>query len=114
MHAFNCQLTSLHLCCSLFFTLYFTVVLSDIFHKFKNVMNNLTKSLLSPSPFSLFSQDTLVCEHCGKNKVTVTRYSEGYGTEVICVCFFIFVCADLMFVVAFILAGSCGQLISHV
>uniref|UniRef100_A0A3P8RPI9 Si:ch211-63p21.1 n=1 Tax=Amphiprion percula TaxID=161767 RepID=A0A3P8RPI9_AMPPE len=26
-------------------------------------------------------QDTLLCEHCGKNRVMITRYSEGYGTE---------------------------------
>uniref|UniRef100_A0A3B3CLD7 Si:ch211-63p21.1 n=1 Tax=Oryzias melastigma TaxID=30732 RepID=A0A3B3CLD7_ORYME len=26
-------------------------------------------------------QDTLLCRHCGKNRVMVTRYSEGYGTE---------------------------------
>uniref|UniRef100_A0A3Q2NU29 Uncharacterized LOC105917915 n=1 Tax=Fundulus heteroclitus TaxID=8078 RepID=A0A3Q2NU29_FUNHE len=25
--------------------------------------------------------DTLLCEHCGKNRVMLTRYSEGYGTE---------------------------------
>ncbi|XP_034412836.1 uncharacterized protein si:ch211-63p21.1 [Cyclopterus lumpus] len=25
--------------------------------------------------------DTLPCEHCGKSRVMVTRYSEGYGTE---------------------------------
>uniref|UniRef100_A0A3B3I8M4 Si:ch211-63p21.1 n=1 Tax=Oryzias latipes TaxID=8090 RepID=A0A3B3I8M4_ORYLA len=25
--------------------------------------------------------DTLLCRHCGKNRVMVTRYSEGYGTE---------------------------------
>uniref|UniRef100_A0A3Q3J200 Uncharacterized protein n=1 Tax=Monopterus albus TaxID=43700 RepID=A0A3Q3J200_MONAL len=26
-------------------------------------------------------QETLLCEHCGKNRVMITRYSEGYGTE---------------------------------
>uniref|UniRef100_A0A3P9NPV2 Uncharacterized LOC103480304 n=1 Tax=Poecilia reticulata TaxID=8081 RepID=A0A3P9NPV2_POERE len=26
-------------------------------------------------------QGTLLCEHCGKNRVMLTRYSEGYGTE---------------------------------
>ncbi|XP_076018593.1 uncharacterized protein LOC143010247 [Genypterus blacodes] len=25
--------------------------------------------------------DTLLCEHCGKNRALITRYSEGYGTE---------------------------------
>ncbi|XP_068444036.1 uncharacterized protein si:ch211-63p21.1 [Clinocottus analis] len=29
--------------------------------------------------------DTLPCEHCGKNRVMVTRFSEGYGTEEECV-----------------------------
>ncbi|XP_026151327.1 uncharacterized protein LOC113123451 [Mastacembelus armatus] len=28
---------------------------------------------------------TLLCEHCGKNGLMVTRYSEGYGTEEECV-----------------------------
>lgn len=31
---------------------------------------------------SVCPQDTLLCRHCGKNRVMVTRYSEGYGTEV--------------------------------
>ncbi|XP_046907696.1 uncharacterized protein si:ch211-63p21.1 isoform X2 [Hypomesus transpacificus] len=30
-------------------------------------------------------EDTLTCEHCGKNRVAITRYSEGYGTEEECV-----------------------------
>ncbi|XP_049923779.1 uncharacterized protein si:ch211-63p21.1 isoform X2 [Epinephelus moara] len=30
-------------------------------------------------------EDTLLCEHCGKNRVIITRYSEGYGTEEECV-----------------------------
>lgn len=29
--------------------------------------------------------DTLLCENCGKNRVMITRYSEGYGTEEECV-----------------------------
>ncbi|XP_037538476.1 uncharacterized protein si:ch211-63p21.1 [Nematolebias whitei] len=29
-------------------------------------------------------EDTLLCEHCGKNRVMLTRYSEGYGTEEDC------------------------------
>ncbi|KAI9522148.1 hypothetical protein NQZ68_038784 [Dissostichus eleginoides] len=29
--------------------------------------------------------DTRLCEHCGKNRVMITRYSEGYGTEEECV-----------------------------
>lgn len=34
--------------------------------------------------FLLFCcQGTLLCEHCGKNRVLLARYSEGYGTEVI-------------------------------
>ncbi|XP_029382595.1 uncharacterized protein LOC115059125 isoform X2 [Echeneis naucrates] len=42
-------------------------------------------------PRTLYSEahtptpDTLLCEHCGKNRVTMTRYSEGYGTEEECV-----------------------------
>ncbi|XP_024144494.1 uncharacterized protein si:ch211-63p21.1 isoform X2 [Oryzias melastigma] len=31
----------------------------------------------APTP----TPDTLLCRHCGKNRVMVTRYSEGYGTE---------------------------------
>ncbi len=55
----------------------------------------------------------------------MTRYSEGYGTEVkcglVCVCYFKIglcecvcvesdqqVCEDFIFVLPFILAGSCG------
>ncbi|XP_063756286.1 uncharacterized protein si:ch211-63p21.1 isoform X2 [Eleginops maclovinus] len=30
-------------------------------------------------------EDTRLCEHCGKNRVMITRYSEGYGTEEDCV-----------------------------
>ncbi|XP_047426928.1 uncharacterized protein si:ch211-63p21.1 isoform X2 [Mugil cephalus] len=26
-------------------------------------------------------EDAPLCEHCGKNRVMITRYSEGYGTE---------------------------------
>lgn len=40
----------------------------------------------SPLP----AQDTLLCEHCGKNRVMITRYSEGYGTEVMSDCMFVF------------------------
>ncbi|XP_037832583.1 uncharacterized protein si:ch211-63p21.1 [Kryptolebias marmoratus] len=29
-------------------------------------------------------EDTRLCEHCGKNRVMLTRYSEGYGTEEEC------------------------------
>ncbi|XP_068611774.1 uncharacterized protein si:ch211-63p21.1 [Brachionichthys hirsutus] len=29
--------------------------------------------------------DALLCEHCGKSRVMITRYSEGYGTEEDCV-----------------------------
>ncbi|XP_046907697.1 uncharacterized protein si:ch211-63p21.1 isoform X3 [Hypomesus transpacificus] len=43
-------------------------------------------------PCSLYAEahthtllDTLTCEHCGKNRVAITRYSEGYGTEEECV-----------------------------
>lgn len=42
------------------------------------------------SPCTLYSEahtptpETLLCEHCGKNRTMVTRYSEGYGTEEEC------------------------------
>ncbi|KAA8582641.1 hypothetical protein FQN60_006312 [Etheostoma spectabile] len=45
--------------------------------------------LCEASPCALHSEaytptpETLLCEHCGKNRVMITRYSEGYGTEVI-------------------------------
>ncbi|XP_032439462.1 uncharacterized protein LOC116732953 isoform X3 [Xiphophorus hellerii] len=29
-------------------------------------------------------EGTLLCEHCGKNRVLLARYSEGYGTEEEC------------------------------
>ncbi|XP_068164245.1 uncharacterized protein si:ch211-63p21.1 isoform X2 [Antennarius striatus] len=47
--------------------------------------------LCEAGPCTLYSEahtpttDTLLCEHCGKNRVTITRYSEGYGTEEECV-----------------------------
>ncbi|KAF7654668.1 hypothetical protein LDENG_00066290 [Lucifuga dentata] len=47
--------------------------------------------LCDASPCTLYSEahtptpDTLLCEHCGKNRVLITRYSEGYGTEEECV-----------------------------
>ncbi|XP_008298458.1 uncharacterized protein LOC103371025 isoform X2 [Stegastes partitus] len=47
--------------------------------------------LCEAGPCTLYSEahtptpDTLLCEHCGKNRVMVTRYSEGYGTEEECV-----------------------------
>lgn len=54
-------------------------MLSGVSLEFTHVRNNLSRSL------SLLSQDTLLCELCGKNRVVMTRYSEGYGTEVMCV-----------------------------
>lgn len=42
------------------------------------------------TPCTLYSEahtptpETLLCEHCGKNRKMVTRYSEGYGTEEEC------------------------------
>lgn len=54
-------------------------MLAGVSLRFTHVMNNLSGS------FSLLSQDTLLCEHCGKNRLVITRYSEGYGTEVMCV-----------------------------
>lgn len=42
------------------------------------------------APCTLYSEahtptpETLLCEHCGKNRKMVTRYSEGYGTEEEC------------------------------
>ncbi|XP_074555472.1 uncharacterized protein LOC141811348 [Halichoeres trimaculatus] len=47
--------------------------------------------LCEAGPCTLYSEahtptpDTLRCEHCGKNRVMITRYSEGYGTEEECV-----------------------------
>ncbi|XP_041820817.1 uncharacterized protein si:ch211-63p21.1 [Chelmon rostratus] len=47
--------------------------------------------LCEAGPCTLYSEahtptpDTLLCEHCGKNRVIMTRYSEGYGTEEECV-----------------------------
>ncbi|KAM9836905.1 uncharacterized protein ACBR49_019318 [Aulostomus maculatus] len=47
--------------------------------------------LCEAGPCTLYSEahtptpDTLLCEHCGKNRVMVTRFSEGYGTEEECV-----------------------------
>lgn len=47
--------------------------------------------LCEAGPCTLYSEahtptpDTLLCEHCGKNRVIITRYSEGYGTEEECV-----------------------------
>ncbi|KAK9524932.1 hypothetical protein VZT92_017289 [Zoarces viviparus] len=47
--------------------------------------------LCEAGPCTLYSEahtptpDTLLCEHCGKNRVMMTRYSEGYGTEEECV-----------------------------
>ncbi|XP_074479911.1 uncharacterized protein LOC141760745 [Sebastes fasciatus] len=47
--------------------------------------------LCEAGPCTLYSEahtptpDTLLCEHCGKNRVMITRYSEGYGTEEDCV-----------------------------
>ncbi|XP_030609981.1 uncharacterized protein LOC115797528 isoform X1 [Archocentrus centrarchus] len=47
--------------------------------------------LCEASPCTLYSEahtptpDTRLCERCGKNRVMVTRYSEGYGTEEECV-----------------------------
>ncbi|KAF1380774.1 hypothetical protein PFLUV_G00167470 [Perca fluviatilis] len=47
--------------------------------------------LCEASPCTLYSEahtptpETLLCEHCGKNRVMITRYSEGYGTEEECV-----------------------------
>ncbi|CAN9509744.1 unnamed protein product [Ophioblennius macclurei] len=41
-------------------------------------------------PCTLYSEahtptpDKLVCERCGRNRVMITRYSEGYGTEEEC------------------------------
>ncbi|KAM4564669.1 uncharacterized protein si:ch211-63p21.1 isoform X1 [Fundulus heteroclitus] len=46
--------------------------------------------LCEAGPCTLYSEahaptlDTLLCEHCGKNRVMLTRYSEGYGTEEEC------------------------------
>ncbi|MEQ2222976.1 hypothetical protein ILYODFUR_032038 [Ilyodon furcidens] len=59
--------------------------------------------LCEAGPCTLYSEahaptlDTLLCEHCGKNRVMLTRYSEGYGTEVICdICMCVFVCVCLL------------------
>ncbi|XP_056156835.1 uncharacterized protein si:ch211-63p21.1 [Lampris incognitus] len=47
--------------------------------------------LCQTGPCTLYSEahkpmtDTLTCEHCGKSRVALTRYSEGYGTEEECV-----------------------------
>ncbi|KAL0970094.1 hypothetical protein UPYG_G00237070 [Umbra pygmaea] len=49
--------------------------------------------LCATGPCPLYSEaqtqtptpDTPRCEHCGKNRVMITRYSEGYGTEEECV-----------------------------
>lgn len=46
--------------------------------------------LCETGPCTLYSEahtqtpDTLKCEHCGTNRVVITRYSEGYGTEEEC------------------------------
>lgn len=46
--------------------------------------------LCEAGPCTLYSEahaptlGTLLCEHCGKNRVMLTRYSEGYGTEEEC------------------------------
>nr|XP_020443298.1 uncharacterized protein LOC109952520 isoform X1 [Monopterus albus]XP_020443299.1 uncharacterized protein LOC109952520 isoform X1 [Monopterus albus]XP_020443300.1 uncharacterized protein LOC109952520 isoform X1 [Monopterus albus] len=46
--------------------------------------------LCEAGPCTLYSgahtptPETLLCEHCGKNRVMITRYSEGYGTEEEC------------------------------
>lgn len=46
--------------------------------------------LCEVTPCTLYSEahtptpETLLCEHCGKNRKMVTRYSEGYGTEEEC------------------------------
>ncbi|TWW63479.1 uncharacterized protein si:ch211-63p21.1 isoform X1 [Takifugu flavidus] len=46
--------------------------------------------LCNTGPCTLYSEahtltpDTLLCHHCGKSRVMVTRYSEGYGTEEEC------------------------------
>ncbi|XP_019961806.2 uncharacterized protein [Paralichthys olivaceus] len=46
--------------------------------------------LCEAGPCTLYSEahtptpDTLLCELCGRNRVTITRYSEGYGTEEEC------------------------------
>lgn len=64
-------------------------------------VNLISRSVSLPA---FCSQDTRLCERCGKNKVMVTRYSEGYGTEVmcsICVRFFMTVlCVQLLNAVA--------------
>ncbi|KAM4536840.1 uncharacterized protein PAE49_021281 isoform 1-T2 [Odontesthes bonariensis] len=47
--------------------------------------------LCEAGPCTLYSEthtptlDTPLCEHCGRNRVMITRYSEGYGTEEECV-----------------------------
>lgn len=40
---------------------------------------------LHPEADTQTGLDTLTCQHCGKNRVVITRYSEGYGTEEECV-----------------------------
>ncbi|KAM4714352.1 uncharacterized protein FYW61_019370 isoform 1-T1 [Anableps anableps] len=46
--------------------------------------------LCEAGPCTLYSEahaptlGTQLCEHCGKNRVMLTRYSEGYGTEEEC------------------------------
>ncbi|XP_045919680.1 uncharacterized protein si:ch211-63p21.1 [Micropterus dolomieu] len=47
--------------------------------------------LCEAGPCTLYSEahtptpDSRLCEYCGKNRVMITRYSEGYGTEEECV-----------------------------
>ncbi|XP_028998446.1 uncharacterized protein si:ch211-63p21.1 isoform X2 [Betta splendens] len=47
--------------------------------------------LCEAGPCTLYSEahtptpGTLLCEHCGRNRVLLNRYSEGYGTEEECV-----------------------------
>lgn len=64
-------------------------------------VNLISRSVSLPA---FCSQDTRLCERCGKNKVMVTRYSEGYGTEVTCsICVRVFMtvlCVQLLNAVA--------------
>jgi len=57
-------------------------------------------SLLAFTLLAFCCQDTPLCEHCGRNRVMITRYSEGYGTEVMCI-----LCAPSYFI-----SGDCGVL----
>lgn len=75
-------------------------VLAFRFVFFRDV-NLISRSVSLPA---FCSQDTRLCERCGKNKVMVTRYSEGYGTEVMCsICVRVFMtvlCVQLLNAVA--------------